>query len=225
MTMAASGRIRRSVRFAQLEQQSGNRKPEAMPRRQRITVADHLDSPSFRNTQDWTGGLGISPSGRFRVIEDRRHKERSFTRQGIRRDRARIILIALAALMAVILLVELASIGAGQLRIQKLNSRLTAMEERNEALRAALTLSGGDISVCTEAVKLNLVSSSGVRPISLTAPTGAREKGNRRDAGFRNGNAGGLRARSPCSHLHERRKRTGETGRRRPGNKKGKEEK
>ena len=174
MTMAASGRIRRSVRFAQLEQQSGNRKPEAMPRRQRITVADHLDSPSFRNTQDWTGGLGISPSGWFRVIEDRRHKERSFTRQGIRRDRARIILIALAALMAVILLVELASIGAGQLRIQKLNSRLTAMEERNEALRAALTLSGGDISVCTEAVKLNLVSSSGVRPISLTAPTGAK---------------------------------------------------
>ena len=70
MTMAASGRIRRSVRFAQLEQQSGNRKPEAMPRRQRITVADHLDSSSFRNTQDWTGGLGISPSGRFRVIEE-----------------------------------------------------------------------------------------------------------------------------------------------------------
>ena len=179
MTMAASGRIRRSVRFAQLEQQSGNRKPEAMPRRQRITVADHLDSPSFRNTQDWTGGLGISPSGRFRVIEDRRHKERSFTRQGIRRDRARIILIALAALMAVILLVELASIGAGQLRIQKLNSRLTAMEERNEALRAALTLSGGGISVCTEAVKLNLVSSSGAKMVLVEAD-GKKETGEMR---------------------------------------------
>ena len=86
MTMAASGRIRRSVRFAQLEQQSGNRKPEAMPRRQRITVADHLDSSSFRNTQDWTGGLGISPSGRFRVIEDRRHCDSA---RGARFDRSR----------------------------------------------------------------------------------------------------------------------------------------
>ena len=174
MAMAASGRIRRSVRFAQLERQSDSRRPEATPRRQRITVADHLEPRTFRNTQDWTGGMGISPSGRFRVIEDSRQKERRFTRQGVRRDWARMILITLAAVMAVILLVELASLGAGQLRIRKLNNRVTALEERNEALRAALTLSGGDISVCTEAVKLNLVSSSGVRPISLTAPTGAK---------------------------------------------------
>ena len=174
MAKNASGRIRRSVRFAQLELQSDNRKPEAMPRRQRITVADHLETRSFRNTQDWTGGLGISPSGRFQVIEDSRKKAPGFSRKGIRRDWARMILTILAALMAVILLVELASIGAGQLRIQKMNTRIASMEERNDALRAALTLSGGDISVCTEAVKLNLVSSNGVRPISLTAPTGAK---------------------------------------------------
>ena len=43
-----------------------------------------------------------------------------------------------------------------------------------KTVEEVLAQQSGDISVCTEAVKLNLVSSGGVRPISLTAPTGAR---------------------------------------------------
>ena len=172
MTMAASGRIRRSVRFAKLENES--RKTEAYPRRQRMTVADHLETRSFQNSQDWTGGLGISPSGRFQVIENGRERKRILSREGIRQDWGRNFLLILAAILAVAVLVEMAVLGAGKLRIQKLNSSITAVEQRNEALRATLARSSEDVSVCTEAVKLNLVSSNGVRPISLTAPTGAR---------------------------------------------------
>ena len=139
-----------------------------------MTVSDHVENFPFRNTQDWTGGMGISPSGRFRVVEESRTRAVVFSRQGIRGDCAKLILMALAGLMVVILLADMAALGAGEIRIRKLNNRIDALEERNEALQAALTLSGGDISVCTEAVKLNLVSSSGVKPIALTAPTGAK---------------------------------------------------
>lgn len=172
MTEASTGRIRRSVRFAKLEQQSAGR-PEAMPRRQRITVADHLESPSFSHAQDWTDGMGISPSGRFQVAETGSRRQ-AVSREGIRRDLGRTVLMILGIFLAAVLLAELASLGAGSLRIQKLNTRLQAMEERNLALRETLDRSSGDISVCTEAVKLNLVSSNGVTPITLTAPTGAR---------------------------------------------------
>ena len=174
MTMAASGRIRRSVRFARLEEQDGVRRTEAMPRRQRMTVADHLESRSFPNEQDWTGGMGISPSGRFRVVENNGRRERVLSRKGIRQDWAKMALIVFAAMLAVALLVELAAIGSGQIAIQRINKSIESVEVRNEDLRGALARSSGDISVCTEAVKLNLVSSNGVRPISLTAPEGAR---------------------------------------------------
>lgn len=173
MTNAASARIRRSVRFAQLEKQTGSLRSEAVPRRQRITVADHLETRAFQNTQDWTGGMGISPSGRFRVVENGR-KERIISRKGIRRDWAVRLFVLLAAVAAVVLLVELAAFGAGRIRIQKLNRNIEAVESRNDALRETLDRSSGDVSVCTEAVKLNLVSSSGVQPIPLRAPSGAK---------------------------------------------------
>ena len=51
--------------------------------RQRMTCADSLQS--FTNTQDWTGGMGISPSGRFRVVEEPKPRQRFFSRNGIRR--------------------------------------------------------------------------------------------------------------------------------------------
>ena len=172
MTMAASGRIRRSVRFAKLESQS--RKTEVYPRRQRMTVADHLETSSFQNSQDWTGSLGISPSGRFQIVENSGKQKRILTRDGIRQDWGRNCLMILAAILTVSILLEMAVLGAGKLRIQKLNSNIAAIEERNEALRASLARSSEDVSVCTEAVKLNLVSSNGVRPILLTAPSGAR---------------------------------------------------
>ena len=172
MAETASTRIRRSVRFAQLENQTGSLRTEAAPRRQRITVADHLETRTFQNTQDWTGGMGISPSGRFRVVEAGR-KERIADRKGIRRDWAGRLLALLAAVIAVALLVETAAFGAGQVRIQQLNRSIEAVGVRNDRLREALERSSGDVSVCTEAVKLNLVSSSGVRPIPLTAPSGA----------------------------------------------------
>ena len=45
--------------------------------RQRMTCSDSMQT--FTNTQDWTNGLGMSPSGRFRVIEEAKPKRRMFS--------------------------------------------------------------------------------------------------------------------------------------------------
>ena len=170
MTTVTTGRIRRSVRFAQVE----HRGAQANPKRQRFTEADHLDSRAYQQTQDWTGGMGESPSGRFRVVEKGERKHSPVSREGIRKDWGRISLMILAALLMSILLLEMAGTGLSRISVRKLNTQIEAMEVRNEELRAALERSSADISVCTEAVKMNLVSSNGVRPIMLTAPEGAR---------------------------------------------------
>ena len=60
--------------------------------RQRMTCSDSMQT--FTNTQDWTNGLGMSPSGRFRVIEEAKPKRRMFSREGIRWDASWILLIA-----------------------------------------------------------------------------------------------------------------------------------
>ena len=144
------------------------------PGRQRMSVSGRTGELSFRNTQDWTGGLGISPSGRFRVIEDPKPRQPVISRAGIRTSAARWMLGFLAVFLATVLIGEMARLGSGQLAIQRLNTRIASVEEKNEGLRIQLAVSGGDMSVCTEAVKLNLISSSGARTIELTAPQGAR---------------------------------------------------
>ncbi len=173
MTTAASGRIRRSIRFARLDAQAGPAFRDTSLRRERMTVPDRLEMPSYQNTQDWTGGMGMSPSGRFRVAEDPFQKRKSFTREGIRADWARGILWVLAALMCVVLLAELATAGAGAIQIQKLESRIEKAQSAGEALQAKLAVSSGDITVCTKAVELNLISSGGAPTIILTAPAAA----------------------------------------------------
>ncbi len=171
--MAAPGRVRRSIRFAQLDAQSGAAAREAAPRRERMRVTERLEMPSYQNTQDWTNGLGVSPSGRFQVIEEPRKRQIIFGKEGVRKDWARMIIIAAAAVLCVVLLVQFASIGASSLQIQKLERRLETAEGRNRELRIQLEQVSGDISVCTKAVELNLISSGGAKSIALTAPLGA----------------------------------------------------
>ena len=55
----------------------------------------------------------------------------------------------------------------------KLESKINAITERNDQMKSELEIKAGDVSVCTEAVKLNLISSRGVQTIQLTAPTEA----------------------------------------------------
>ncbi len=72
-----------------------------------------------------------------------------------------------------ILLADLAGMGMGTRTLNKLDSKITAITAKNEQLQAELDYSSGDVSVCTEAVKLNLISGNGARMIRLTAPTDA----------------------------------------------------
>ena len=66
-----------------------------------------------------------------------------------------------------------ASIGASSLRIQRLQEKIETAENNGNKLRAELARSGGDITVCTKAVEMNLISSGGAPTIQLTAPLGA----------------------------------------------------
>ena len=172
MTTAAPGRIRRSVRFAQLAQESAA--PRTAPlRRERMTVADHLEYPSFERKQDWTVGMGISPSGRFQVRDAADPRPRIFSREGLRGDWARRILFVTASAAAAVLLALLAVLGSCQARSRRLEDQIAAASRKQEELRLSLEAAGGDIRVLTKAVELNLISSGGAPSIWLTAPAAA----------------------------------------------------
>lgn len=147
------------------------RQQQADLRRSRMSCSDSLRS--FPQNQDWTGGMGVSPSGRFQVVEQPQARQRIFSREGIRWDVACAVLIVFGVLLVVILLADLAFIGINTRSISKLNDKIEAITARNEQITGQLSASSADISVLTEAVKYNLVASGGVRTIRLTAPTEA----------------------------------------------------
>lgn len=155
-----------------MDRKTEPRQQQANLRRSRMSCSESLRS--FPQTQDWTGGMGISPSGRFQVVEQPRDRRKLFSREGIRWDAACAILIVAGVLMAVILLADLAGIGTSARAIGKLNGKIEAITARNAQIISELNASQDDISVLTEAVKYNLVSSGGVRTIRLTAPQEAK---------------------------------------------------
>ena len=151
-----------------LSRRTGERQQVNSLHRQRMTCSETVQP--FINTQDWMNGMSISPSGRFRVVEEVRPKQRAFSRDGIRWDAAWIVLTAVILLCAAILLADVAGMGLGSRAIGRLDSKIADLTRRNEALKQELALNAGDVSVCTEAVKLNLISGNGAQTIRLTAP-------------------------------------------------------
>jgi cell division protein FtsL len=135
--------------------------------RQRMTCSGSLQ---FTNTQDWTGGMEMSPSGRFRVIEEAKPKQKFFSKEGVRWDAAWVAIVVLVLLCAAILLADLAGMGIGSRSINRLDLKIADQSKRNDELKQELAASSGDVSVCTEAVKLNLISGYGARTIQLTVP-------------------------------------------------------
>lgn len=140
-------------------------------RRSRMTCSDRL--PAVRQNQDWTGSVGVSPSGRFRVVEQPQERPKIFSRQGIRWNVGKYILIAIAVLLAATLLAEAAIIGINEKSIERLQGKIEMLAAKNRELETELLYSSGDVTVCTEAVKLNLISSNGARTVELTAPQNA----------------------------------------------------
>ena len=146
------------------------RQQQADIHRSRMTCSASL--PSFHQTQDWTGG--ISASNRIPVIEETKPKQRLISSEGIRWSAAVTALIIVGVLLMAFLVVDVTNIGAGGRTITKLNSSIRDLETKNERLQAEIELQAGSSSVCTEAVKLNLISSNGARTIRLTAPVNAQ---------------------------------------------------
>ena len=130
--------------------------------RQRMTCSDSMRS--FTNTQDWMNGMSISPSGRFQVVEEIRPRQKFFSRV------AWIILFVVVFLCAAVLTADVAGMGLGSRSIGRLNSKIADLTRRNNELKQEVELNSADVSVCTEAVKLNLISGSGAQTILLTAP-------------------------------------------------------
>ena len=120
---------------------------------------------------NWTGGMEMSPSGRFRVIEEAKPKQRFLSRDGIRWDVAWIAIAAVIILCIAVLLADLAGMGISSRAISRLDAKIADQGRRNDGLKQELTVSSGDVSVCTEAVKLNLISGYGAATVMLTVPS------------------------------------------------------
>jgi hypothetical protein len=148
------------------------RQQHADIRRSRMTCS--ADLPEIRQTQDWTGSMTMSPSGRFQVIEERKPKVRIISGDGIRWNAALTILILVSVILCAILLADLAGMGNSGRSIAKLNSKIHAVESKNEDLKLELEMSTDSATVCTGAVRMDLISSNGAQTILLTAPQDAR---------------------------------------------------
>ena len=151
-------------------QSAGFRQQQADIHRSRMTCSASLTP--FSRTQDWAGGL--TASGRMPVIEEVKPKKRLVSADGIRWDAALAALILIGVLLTGILVADLAGIGTGSRMIGKLNASIRDLENKNSRIQAEIELNTGSASVCTEAVKLNLISSNGAQTIRLTAPADAR---------------------------------------------------
>ena len=155
---------------------SEERQQHADIRRSRMTCSADLpegvmpDGVGKGKTQDWTGGMTMSPSGRFQVIEERKPKLRFISRDGIRWNSALMLLIIVGVILCGVLLADLAGMGNAGRTIAKLNHKISAIESKNEDLKLELELSTDSATVCTGAVRMDLISSNGAQTIRLTAP-------------------------------------------------------
>ena len=148
------------------------RQQQASLHRQRMTCSDTVRFDT--QSQDWTGGMGISPSGRFQVVESAKAKKPVVSREGIRWNVAWMIIAAVFVLCLGILLGDLAGIGVGNRNLIKLDRKVTEIAGKNEKIETELALRSDDISVCTEAIKMDLVSAYGAQTIRLQAPAEAK---------------------------------------------------
>ena len=156
---------------------NADRMQTASLHRQRITLSDTVTLDTSRldsQSQDWTGGMGMSPSGRFQVIESARGKQALVSKEGIRWNAAWIAICAVAVVCLGILLADLAGIGSGSRTMIRLDRKIAETAGKNEKMQAELALRDDDISVCTEAIKLDLISANGAQTIRLRTPVEAR---------------------------------------------------
>ena len=169
MPIRNRGKIRGAARQARegIHQRFGERQQVSSLHRQRMTCSGSVQS--FANTQDWTGSMAMSPSGKFRVAESRT-RQKIFAREGIRWDAAWVILAAVIVICLAVLLTDAAGMGIRSRNISRLEKNIQDMDRKNAELRQEVAYNAGDVSVCTEAVKLNLISGNGVQTISLTVP-------------------------------------------------------
>ena len=173
MTTAIPNRIRRSVRYASFDLRNENRQVQSSARRERMSVNRSVPEERFRNTQDWTTTMGMSPSGRYEVFGETKKQEKPITWSSVRWSWATAVICLAAVVMIAVLLADIGMIGDTSKQIRSISTKMERVEEKNGQLENELYALANDVSICTEAVKLNLVSSNGATAIALTVPYGA----------------------------------------------------
>ena len=151
-------------------QKESFRQQQADIHRSRMTCSASL--PSFHQTQDWTGGM--ANSGCRPVIEETKPRKRLISSEGIRWDAALTALILIGVLLTGILVADVAGIGSSSRMINRLNSSIRDLENKNSQVQAEIELNASGATVRTEAVKLNLISSNGAKTIQVTAAVNAQ---------------------------------------------------
>ena len=146
------------------------RQQQADIHRSRMTCSASLRT--CHQTQDWTGGIPVC--GRKPVIEETKPRRGIFSSEGIRWDAALAALVLAGVLLMAILLADAAAIGSTGHTVSKLASSIEKLASENEWIQEQIAQSTDSASVCTEAVKLNLISSCGAMTIRLTAPVDAQ---------------------------------------------------
>ena len=147
------------------------RQQQADIHRSRMTCSASL--PSFHQSQDWTGGIAVCES-RKPVIEDTKPMRRVLSSEGVRWDAALAALILAGVLLLAFLLADVAAIGSTGHSVNKLNANIETLAADNERIRGQIEQGSSSANVCTEAVKMNLISSKGARTIRLTVPVNAQ---------------------------------------------------
>ena len=146
MSLRAGRRIQETMLAWQEKQDRLDREKQqhADIRRSRMTCSDRL--PAFQQNQDWTGSMGVSPSGRFRVVEQPHERQKMISREGIRWDVGKILLITIAVLLTAVLLAEIAMIGLNDKSIERLQGKIEMLAAKNQELETALVYSSGDVT-------------------------------------------------------------------------------
>ncbi|MBO7374121.1 MAG: hypothetical protein J6U19_07780 [Oscillospiraceae bacterium] len=99
---------------------------------------------------------------------------RVLSSEGVRWDAALAALILAGVLLLAFLLADVAAIGSTGHSVNKLNANIETLAADNERIRGQIEQGSSSANVCTEAVKMNLISSKGARTIRLTVPVNAQ---------------------------------------------------
>ncbi|MCQ2457417.1 MAG: hypothetical protein MJ142_01655 [Clostridia bacterium] len=145
---------------------------EADVRRERISCRSDKVDAMFRDDNWRKYTVDTANTGRNPVVTDR-NAGKVFSRNGVRWSIGAWAISTLAAILAIILIADIAGIGYQKKEKETLEKKIAAVSASNSEMSTQLAQEATDASICMNAVNLNLVSSRTIEVIRLTVPDDA----------------------------------------------------